>query len=146
MIRKMLPKDKAIYFEMSKAFYDSEAVLHRIPDENFERTFALIMTDNPYAAGYMIESDGNAAGYALVSLMYSNESGGLVLWIEEVYLLAAYRGSGLGKELFRFLETEYDGKAVRFRLEAEAANEHAIGLYGYLGYEELGYVQFYKQK
>lgn len=41
---------------------------------------------SPYVAAYIAEHQGAPAGYGLVSLTYSNEAGGLVVWLEELYI------------------------------------------------------------
>ena len=74
---------------------------------------------------------------------FSQESGGMVTWIEELFLLKEYRGGGRGTEMVRFIETHFP--ASRFRLEAEPDNEKAIRLYKRLGYTELPYVQYVKE-
>ncbi|HBR02944.1 MAG TPA: GNAT family N-acetyltransferase, partial [Ruminiclostridium sp.] len=99
----------------------------------------------PYAEGYIFEYGGQIAGYALLSQTYSNEAGGLVLWIEEVYILPEYRRKGLGHEFFVFVEQRYKGMVARIRLEADKTNERAIELYRKLGFANLNYLQMYKE-
>lgn len=145
MIRKVNNKDKNIYIEMAKQFYCSEAVLHNIPDANFYKTFDEVTLNSPYADAYIYEHNGKVAGYVLVSITYSNESGGLVLWIEEIYILPEYQGNGFGKELLAFIEDTYKDKCVRIRLEVEKLNQKAIDLYQKSGYSQLEYLQMYKE-
>lgn len=145
MIRKISINDKEKYIAMAKEFYKSDAVLHNIPDENIYKTFDTIVSGSPFADAYIYEHNGDIAGYALLSLTYSNEAGGHVLWIEEVYILTEYQGHGFGKELFAFIEKAYKDKVVRIRLEVEEANHRAISLYERLGYTRLDYMQMYKR-
>lgn len=145
MIRKMELRDKSAYIEMSKQFYNSDAVLHSIPVENFEKTFNYILSDKPYVEGYMYEHHGVVAGYVLLSITYSNEHGGLVLLIEEVYIKSKYRRKGFGNKLFRFLENRYNEKVVMMRLEVEEENKGATKLYQNLGFKSIPYHQMYKK-
>ena len=94
--------------------------------------------------GICWNAHGTAAGYALVTFAYFNEAGGLVLWIEEIYVRPAWRGRGIGREVLTFLEDAYRGEAVRIRLEVESSNEGALRLYRALGFEKLEYLQMYK--
>ena len=112
MIRRMNISDKDSFFNMSKEFYESGAALQNIPERNIIRTFDTIISGSPYADAYIISSDGNPAGYALLAITYSNEAGGIVAWIEEIYILNEYRGKGLGAKLIEFIEEEYKDKAV----------------------------------
>lgn len=145
MIRKVKPEDKEAYIAMSKAFYKSDAVMHDIPEEHFYRTFEELMSGSPYADAYIVEQDGKAVGYTLLAITYSNEAGGLVLWIEEIYILPEYRGKGYGTEIFEFLDKEYGNKVARIRLEVEETNSRAIRLYNKLGFKYLDYKQMYKE-
>lgn len=90
---------------------------------------------SPYAYGCLLEEDGRAVGYALTATTYSRESGGKVLWLEELYILEEYRSRGLGREFFAFAE-EYARRNgyARIRLEVEEDNVRARSLYERLGY------------
>jgi diamine N-acetyltransferase len=143
MIRKFIREDKEKYIAMSKAFYASDAVLHNIPEKYIRKTFDEIMSGSPYADGYIIESDGKTAGYSLLAFTYSGEAGGVVLWIEDVYILPEYQGNGYGTELLKFLYNTYKNKVARIRLEVEKENRGAIKLYKKLGFEDLNYSQLY---
>lgn len=145
MIRKIDEHDKEKFIAMSHEFYHSDAVLHTIPENYIRGTFDEILSGSPYADAYICEHNGEIAGYALLAFTYSNEAGGLVLWIEEVYILPQYQGNGLGKELLTFLETTYKGKVARIRLEVEDSNQRAVALYRKMGFENLDYSQMYKE-
>lgn len=144
MIRKIDIKDKNEYITMSKRFYNSDAVLHSIPDDHIYKTFDIMMAGSPFVDGYIFEYNGEIAGYALLSITYSNEAGGHMLWIEEVYILPEYQGKGFGKELLAFIEKTYEKRVVRIRLEVEKSNQRAVSLYEKIGFTELDYMQMYK--
>lgn len=79
MIRSVTADDKRVFIALAKQFYSTDAVLSPIPNENFENTFAELMRSDLYAEGFMIESDGKAAGYALIAKTFSQEAGGLTV-------------------------------------------------------------------
>jgi ribosomal protein S18 acetylase RimI-like enzyme len=143
MIRDAVSEDKQVFLSMVGEFYSSSAVMKPIDPENFETTFAAAMNKSPFIRILMIENEEKPIGYALLSLTYSNEAGGIVVLIEEVQIDKAYRGGGHGSEFFRFLEQEYPD-AQRFRLEVAADNTKAIDLYRRLGYRVFDYVQMVK--
>ena len=144
MNRKLEKKDKSAYINMSCAFYKTDAVLSKINPENLHKTFQAIIDQNPYVDGFMIEKDGEAAGYALVSFTYSNPMGGVVLLLEELFIKDTYRGKGLGKQSLKELEAYYDDRVVAMRLEVVNDNEPAIRLYSDLGFEDVDYLQMKK--
>lgn len=143
-IRDFTQQDRTVYLSMATAFYHSDAVSHPIPEAHFLRTFALCMEHSPYVRGLMLDLEGAPAGFALLSLTHSNEAGGLVVWLEELYVLPEHRGKGFGKALFAFIEAAYQETAVRYRLEVAKANEGAIRMYRALGYEEMPYLPMVK--
>lgn len=145
MIRDFEEKDKAAFFEMADAFYHSDAVLHTVDPAYFVQTFSRCVAKDPYVRGLLYEAaDGTPAAYCLLALTYSNEVGGLVVWIEEVYVKDKYRGQGLGSALLRHVHELYRD-AARFRLEVTAENTGAIALYKRLGYQMLDYLQMSKE-
>ena len=100
------------------------------------------MRADAYISCYLLCDGETPAGYALLQKTYSREGGGLTYWVDEVYLRPAFRGKGLGSELFAYM----DGLgAARIRLEVEPDNTRAIKLYSSLGYKPLPYLQMVKE-
>lgn len=143
IIRKLEARDKEIYFSLASAFYSSDAVLHPVPIKNIENTFEELMKRDTYAECHICEEGGEPIGFLLVAKTFSQESGGIVTWIEELFLKEEYRGGGRGAEMVEYIERVFP--ASRFRLEAEPDNERAIRLYKRLGFKELPYVQYVKE-
>ena len=140
-IRRFRPEEKALYLEMANAFYHSPAVLHAVPASHLERTFDEMMASDTYADGLLLLSDdGKPAGYMLLSKTYSQESGGRVVWVEELSVLEKYRGCGYGTQALEWVKENY-AHFSRIRLEVEHDNEKAIRLYSRLGFEKLDYMQ-----
>ena len=143
MIRRYEASDRRTVTEMLDEFYHSPAVLHPIPRAHFEKTLNAAEAGNPCVRLYVIESGGRPAGYALLALTFSNEAGGDVVWLDEIYIRPEFQGKGLGNEFFDFFEKEF-ASAARLRLEVEADNDGAVRLYERRGFRPLEYVQFIK--
>ena len=77
MIRRIESADRSDYIKFAKEFYTSDAVTHDVPEEYLTLTFETLVEGNPFSDGYMIESDGENVGYALVAKTFSQEAGGL---------------------------------------------------------------------
>ena len=146
MIRRLTENDRKIYIEMAREFYHSDAVLHPIPDEYFVRTVEEALRSDVYAEIFLFECDEEAAGYGMIAKTFSQEAGGYVWWIEEIYIREKFRSRGLGREFFRYLGDKKGKDVTRLRLEVEAENTRAVSLYERLGYEVLDYVQMVKDK
>lgn len=144
-IRKITAADREDFIRMSREFYSSDAVLHDVPADFHERAFAELMRSEDYLSCYIFDTgEGNAAGYAMLNKMFMHECGGVVVWIEELYVRSEYRGKGLGHRFFEFLEKNVD--AARYRLEVEPDNSRAVELYRRLGYSPLPYMQMVKDR
>ena len=85
------------------------------------------------------------AGFSVTNRMMQHEAGGVMVWVEDLYIRPAYRGQGLGSRFLQWLEEQLRGDAVMLRLETEPENERAQALYRRLGYEPLGYLQMIKR-
>ncbi len=143
MIRPITKKDRELYLTLAEEFYSSPAVLHAVPREYFTRTFDEMTRSSDYTQGYILCDGDSPVGYGLLAKTYSQEAGGKVIWIEELYVREGARGKGLGKEFFAFANTL---GAKRLRLEVEPDNERAIALYHALGFQPLTYLQYIKEK
>ena len=145
MIRPITKADRNTFLIFAKAFYASEAVAHTVPQSHHLKTFEQLMENDTYARGYMIETAGKPVGYALTAKTFSQEAGGMVVWIEELFILPQYRGKGLGTEFFKYVKETIEPHVARVRLEVEPDNAAAIRLYQRMGFENLPYRQMVKE-
>lgn len=141
-IRDIDPTDKKLYFEMSRDFYGSGAAKGEISDDYREKFWNGLFSGGAVNV-YVLEYDGCAAGYAITFCYLSQEFGGNVVWIDELYVKPRYRGKGLGKRFLEFAENIHG--AVLVRLEAEPENGRALDLYKSVGYKNLKYMQLIKK-
>lgn len=142
-IRLMNEGDREEVLSMMKTFYASPAVSTNGSYEIFTSDFDACVGENPNLFGYLILVDDAIAGYGMVAKSFSTEFGRPCLWIEDLYLKEDYRGQGLGKVFFAFLEKEYPD--MLFRLELEEENAPAKRLYTACGFTELPYLEMKKQ-
>ena len=126
---------------MVSEFYDSDAVLIHPSEDHFASTFDELMRSETYAECFIFELDGKTAGYSLLAKTFSQEAGGIVMWIEEIYVSPEFRGCGIGSAFLEHLIKSREKSVRRLRLEAEKENEGAIKLYRSLGFEPLDYGQ-----
>lgn len=138
-IRKVTAADRTLFLELMNEFYHSEAVLHPVPVEFMERSFAELARSEEYLLAYFLEEEEVVKGYALLSRSFSPEAGGIVIWLEELYLRPAFRGCGLGSAFLEFMKQNVP--AARYRLEVEPDNHRAKALYGRHGFSLFPYQQ-----
>ena len=140
LIRKLEARDREVYTAMAKDFYASPAVLENIPEENIARSFAEFTGGTPFGEAFIFEEDGKTVGYGVLAYTYSQEAGGKVVWLEEIYVRRECRGRGLGSEFIDFVLEKIP--AARYRLETEPENEDAARLYIRKGFELFEYVNY----
>lgn len=143
-IHKISHKDKDAFLKMSREFYASDAVLHPVDDKHHEDAFWELIASNRYLECLLFDAGEDVLGYALLSKSYSREAGGIVIWIDELYVRPAFRDQGIGHTFFNWMEKVYP--AARYRLELEPGNESAANLYKRMGYRSLPYVQMVKDQ
>ena len=111
-----------------------------------EEIAALVFEENPAAIGFVArDKEGRLMGYSLLARAFSSFKAKKILYIEDIVISEAARGTGAGKTYMSFL-ADYALKNDYMAMQwlAEAANKNAISFYGYLGAEkEEGPVHFW---
>ena len=141
MLLDFKPCHEQEFYQMCRDFFASPAVCHQIKEEDMKTTFQLALKGSPYLRGLVMAENDDIVGYLLLSFTYSNEVGGMVVWIEELYVKEPYRNRGYGKEALKWIMNEYQQNTKRFRLEVTEENEGAKKLYRSFGFQMLSYQQ-----
>ncbi len=140
-IRKMEETDRADVKRMMKFFYSSPAVFTDGSEDIFEKDIKECLSDSPYLFGFIIESDGKMAGYAMVSKCFNTEFGRRCVWIEDLFIIPEYRRTGIASEFVDWLRAENSECVIR--LEVEKENKPAVSAYSSKGFKDVPYTQKY---
>jgi len=149
MLKPFAAGDYPEYLAMSREFYASDATDHQIPEDHFQRTFNEIAGGSPVAKGWLIIDEDHdptrPVGFFLVGMTWSNEFGGRVAWLEELYLRAETRGRGLGRQVLTEVieKLKKEDQVVGFRLEVTPANESVAILYEKIGFVPVPYKEWW---
>ena len=146
MIRKLTRQDEELYIKLAQEFYHSEAVLHPVDQANIVNTFHELMRSDTYAECYILETEGKTAGFVLIAKTFSQEAGGIVCWIEEIFIRPEFRGKGIATEFFAAYEEMEPVGTKRWRLEIEPGNKKAQALYERRGFHPLPYKQRVRER
>lgn len=138
-LRPFVPEDRTDFLDMCADFYSGEAALKPIPSAQMKATFDAVISGSPYVRGFILDQDGNAAGYGLVYPFYSNEAGGLCLMLDEIYVRPEFQGRGFGSQYLREVAAVFGPEAVGLKLEICPRNPRARALYERSGFSVLGY-------
>ncbi len=97
---------------------------------------AVLLADSSLGRVYLVETRGEAVGYAVLTLGYSLEFAGRYALLDELFILEAHRGRGGGRQVLAFLEGICRSLGLQaLRLEVARANRGARDLYAKMGFE-----------
>ena len=133
MIRPATPADVPVVLELVREL----AAYEREPDA-VEATEAMLAEalfgEHPAASCHVAELAGDVVGFALWYVTFSTWKGRPGLWLEDLFVRPAARGSGLGKALLQELaQVCVDRGYARFEWWVLDWNEPAQGFYRSLG-------------
>jgi ribosomal protein S18 acetylase RimI-like enzyme len=129
-------EDEAIV-AMCLALNQEDAGQEKIPPEQVRRTLAVLREQPARGRAVVLEVGGHVYGYALLISFWSNELGGEVCVIDEIFVAPHARGHGYGSALIAALvrgEGPWPGEAVALQLEVTPDNRRALDLYRRLGF------------
>lgn len=131
--RSVTQADMELLLQFMREYYTFD---HLPFDAHIAQTAAADFVDDPtFGHAWFICAEAEAIGYLILTLGYSIEYGGRDAFIDEVYLRAAHRGQGIGRQALAFAETQCRALGVRaLHLEVERENTHAHALYRKVGF------------
>ena len=101
------------------------------------RALAEILADERYGRVWLVEWDGEPAGYLVLTFGFSLEFGGRDAFIDELYVREGFRGRGLGRRAIERAERACRERGVSaLHLEVERANTAAQELYRRSGFRD----------
>jgi ribosomal protein S18 acetylase RimI-like enzyme len=120
--------------EMMKDFYAELDV--EVDTARFSETIRYLLA-HPDQGQIVLMFDGKElAGFSIIIQHWSNEYGGTILLVDELYVKPAARGKGLGRNFFAMLKRERPWQVRTMILEVARRNTHAQGFYESLGFSE----------
>jgi GNAT superfamily N-acetyltransferase len=128
-IRPVTAADHPHVKRMVHALYVEDPSTRMPDDDDVDRTLGVLA--NPARGEVLVVDDGSGApfGYAFLTRLWSNELGGDVVFIDELWVAPERRGRGIGTAII--------AHAIAFELEVTPANARARSLYERLGFRPL---------
>jgi len=134
-VRAATPDDLPVILRLVRELAEYEKALHEVGASQEHLRDALFPADRaPAAFAHVAEVDGEVVGCAIWFLSFSTWTGTHGIWLEDLYVTPAQRGSGLGRELLRTLAAICVERGYS-RLEWWVLdwNEPSIGFYESIG-------------
>jgi len=135
--RPLTPTDHDTVRELIYSLYREDPDGSPVNDEKIRATFVEFAAHPEKGTVLVIEQDDHIVGYAVLVYFWSNESGGNIVNIDELYVVKEHRGQGIGTAFIRHLvETKHNG-AVALELQVTPGNTGARKLYERIGFQTV---------
>lgn len=131
---KLEPKDIPQILQMMETFYaiDQYPIDTQLSAQNFE-TF---IQHPAYGQAFIIRHENKIAGYIIMNFLFSFEFGGLMSFLDELFISDEMRGKGIGKQAVAFVQQYAQEKELKMLfLEVEPHNIKAQELYKKAGWQ-----------
>ncbi|WP_119418002.1 GNAT family N-acetyltransferase [Desertibaculum subflavum] len=127
------PGDAEVLISLARDFHREDG--HPL-DPAVEPGIRKLAAGDPVAPTWIIRQGGAVIGYVALSLGHTILAGGPDGFIDDLYLVPAARGRGIGRRVLAFVEAEARARGYRaLHLEVEIANTRAQRIYAAAGYE-----------
>lgn len=143
MVRKIQRSDKPVYMQLVRDFYQETDRI--IPEDHIVSAYKEMMRGSNHLSAFLIISEGEKVGYALVSKSFSQRAGGAVWWIEELYVMPQHRGKGYATEFLTFLEANCPSYVKQLRVELAIDSETDGTVYDKLGFKAYDYCNMIRE-
>lgn len=132
-IRPARPEDAGLILALIRELADYEKLLHEV-EATEERLRATLFGDPPAAHCVLAFADGRPAGLAIYFFNYSTFLAKPGLYLEDLFVKPALRGSGIGKALLLHLARLANARGCgRMEWSVLDWNQPAIDFYRKLG-------------
>lgn len=134
-IRKFKLIDKNEIIELIQNLYNEDSNGENISLQKINRTFKELFLHTEKGSIFVIEDKKKIIGYAIIINYWSNEFGGNILFIDEIYILPDYRNIGIGANFINYLIKNKINSSVGIQLEVTKSNTGAKNFYEKLGFD-----------
>jgi GNAT superfamily N-acetyltransferase len=132
--RPMDAADREKVTGMIGHFYHEAGEGEKMNAGKINLTFDLLATHPESGSVFVFERSGALVGYSILINYWSNEYGGNLLTIDELYTVPEWRGQRIGTSFIHYLIRETVNNFVVLRLEVLPYNRRALRLYESLGF------------
>ena len=137
MWRLANPQDDPAIVQMCLSLNQEDPGPEPVPAENMRRTLLTLRERPQCGQALVLDVHGRPSGYALIIPFWSNELGGEVCVIDELYVQPEHRRQGHATRLIEDLAARAlpcASRAIALALEITPGNVHARRLYERLGF------------
>jgi GNAT superfamily N-acetyltransferase len=128
-------KDAEVLSMMSTELYGEMISRKNLAQNKIVATLLFYEQHQAMGTVHVIDCDGEVAGYAISFCYWSNEYGGLILGIDELYIRRLHRRKGIARNFIRSLIRAggYDQSYAGMEISMHAGNDAAVKFLDALG-------------
>jgi len=123
--------------KMCLALYAEDPSPMAVSAQNIRDTLSILRAEPVRGRAVVLDVSEAISGYAILISLWSNELGGEVIVIDELYVRPNYRKQGHARELLESLARNnrlWPGRGVALDLEVTPQNERAAAFYLRVGF------------
>jgi len=133
ILRAARPEDVGDVLRLVRRLADYERLLHEVT-ANEQHFMAALFDPCPRAHAVLAWVESAPVGFALWYYTFSTFAGGPDLFLEDIFVEPAHRGTGIGRALFRHLaRTAQDENCRRMEWRVLNWNQKSIDFYRSIG-------------
>ena len=133
-IRKFKLIDKKELIELIQNLYKKDSNGESINLQKINRTLKELFLHTEKGSIFVIEEKEKIIGYSIIINYWSNEFGGNILFIDEIFIHQDYRNMGIGTNFINYLIKNKINSSVGIQLEVVKSNTKAKNFYEKLGF------------
>ena len=123
------PEDHSDIEEMIQGLYTDDPSTEGMSVEKIRRTLSELTRYPEKGTIILFDVDHAIAGYSILVHFWSNEYGGTIEVIDELYIRPEWRGKGLASAFLKHLTETTDDSVKGLALEVTPRNDRARALY-----------------
>ena len=137
VIREAAPSDEAELLRMMRVLAEQEPGKIKFDEPAVRASFQQLLALPAFGRTWLLCKEHKAVGYVVLTIGFSFDFHGHDAFIDELYVDAAYRRRGFGRQAVAFVEKKAREMGVNaIHLEVDRGNDPASGLYRRSGYED----------
>ncbi len=136
-VRTCRSDDKDTLIFMISSLYNEDSSIASMNATKIGKTINVLMNDPNKGAIIILEHKFRIIGYAIIINYWSNEFGGNISFIDELFILPEYRRKGIASAFIVQLFKKRINNSVAFQLEVTPKNSSALRLYKRLGFKPV---------
>jgi ribosomal protein S18 acetylase RimI-like enzyme len=125
---------EANVLRMMEALYEEDEPASKVDRGRFPITIRTLVADPMRGRVILFMGDRQPRGYALLIPLWSNEFGGTIALIDELFVKPESRNQGIARRFFDFVRSTRPFNAVAAVLEVSPTNARARRLYESVGF------------